>query len=60
MKVIWTDGTLWGATFKGSNSQIVYKVSIRSFLRRLRPIIETIFLKIDEQTDSKPLKTNDE
>ena len=26
VKVIWTDGTLWGATFKGTNSQVVYKV----------------------------------
>lgn len=26
VKVVWTDGSLWGATFKGTNSQLMYKV----------------------------------
>ncbi|XP_060556454.1 uncharacterized protein LOC132717074 isoform X2 [Ruditapes philippinarum] len=37
VKVIWTDGTLWGATFKGTNSQVVYKIGFEDGSERSIP-----------------------
>ncbi|WAR22970.1 KDM4B-like protein [Mya arenaria] len=37
VKVKWTDGSLWGATFKGTNSQLVYKVGFEDGSERSIP-----------------------
>ncbi|XP_045160410.1 uncharacterized protein LOC123525433 isoform X2 [Mercenaria mercenaria] len=54
VQVIWTDGTLWGATFKGTNSQVVYKIGFEDGSERSIPRDE---LWMEEEELPKSVKT---